>query len=449
LHGDPDLALSGFSIDTRTLARGDLFFAIPGERFDGHAFVPAALARGAGGVLVGAWPEESAPPERDAVVVLVDDTIRALQALGRYVRRRSDAWVVAITGSAGKTTTKEVAADLLGARYRVFRNRGNLNNHLGLPLSLLDLRHAPEVAVVELGMNHAGEIRRLVSIAEPEVRVWTNVSEVHAEFFASVEAIADAKAEILEAASPSSLLVANANDPRVMARVARFPGTIVTFGVETQAHIGAWSVEDLGLAGTRALVRWPEGERRLEIPLLGRGNLANVLAAMGVAREFGITFDEVAERVAGLRPAPHRGEIVRLARGVVVVDDAYNSNPQALERALDVVRHEMSGARRVAVVGEMLELGERASELHERCGRTAAAAGLAALVTIGGPAVRALGAAAVAAGLPAGAVAHAETSEEAADLVARLVRPGDLVLVKASRGVKAEFVVERLKAEFA
>ena len=438
--------LGGFSIDSRTLAPGDLFFAIRGDRFDGHAFVGDAVARGGCGVVVS---EASAVPAGTDVAILVDDTTRALQRLARYVRRRSGAVVVAITGSAGKTTTKEIIAALLAARYRVFRNVGNLNNHIGLPLSLLGLRAKPEIAVVELGMSHAGEIRTLVGIAEPEVRVWTNVGPVHQAFFSSVDAIADAKAEIFEGASRTSLLVANADDPRVMARVPRFEGRVRTFAIDQPADVRASNIEDLGIEGTRARVSTPAGEVAVTTALIGRGNLANALAATSVAVERGISLHEIADRLAGVRPASRRGEIWRLGRGVVVIDDSYNSNPTALQRVLEVVARERTAGRRVAVLGEMLELGEASASLHEACGRAAVAAGVTLLLTVGGTAVRALGEGAAAAGLPSAAVVHFDTSEAAAARIGELVAPGDLVLVKGSRGIRTDVVVDRLKAELA
>ena len=216
---DIDRAVAGFSFDTRTLARGDLFFALRGER-DGHAFVREAIRAGAAGAVISdrgliGTPELAATP-----LVVVSDTIAALQALGSHVRRSSGAAVVAVTGSAGKSTTKEITAEFLSARYRVFRNRGNLNNHIGLPLSLLELRRRPDIGVLELGMNHAGEISALVKMADPEVRVWTNVGPAHLEFFGTLDAVAEAKAEILEGARKDSLLVANADDDRVMRHAA-------------------------------------------------------------------------------------------------------------------------------------------------------------------------------------------------------------------------------------
>jgi UDP-N-acetylmuramoyl-tripeptide--D-alanyl-D-alanine ligase len=278
--GDAGTSIGRVSIDTRTLMPGDFFFALRGERFDGETFVGDALRKGAAGVLV--TDAGSAAEAGSAVVVEAADTTKALQDVGRFVRRESRARVVAITGSAGKTTTKEISADLLSARYQVFRNKGNLNNHIGLPLSLLELRSGPDVAVVELGMNHPGEIRTLVGIAEPEVRVWTNVGDAHIGFFASPDAIADAKAEVLENARKDDLLVANADDARIMARALSFDGRIVTFGVEADADVRATNVELRGLEGTAATVRTPAGDFQLRSPLLGLGNLSNVLAATAV-----------------------------------------------------------------------------------------------------------------------------------------------------------------------
>ncbi len=248
------------------------------------------------------------------VVVRVDDTTLALQRLAKHIRRASGAQVVAITGSAGKTTTKELTADLLEARYRVFRNHGNFNNHIGLPLSLLELRHRPEIAVVELGMNHAGEIRVLVDLAEPDVRVWTLVAEVHSAFFASMDAIADAKAEILDGATPRTLIVANAADPLVMARVRPTSSRVLTFGIDVAADVAATGVIDDGLSGTRATVATPSGPMTVvDVPLLGRGHLANALAAIAVAGEFGVPRDGMAARLAAARPAARRGEVWRLS----------------------------------------------------------------------------------------------------------------------------------------
>ena len=453
LQGSPAMTIAGISIDSRKLGAGDFFVAIRGERFDGHQFVGDVLARGASGVLLDTLPGDLASSRDRAanapVLIRAKDTTVALQAVARHVRRLAGCRVVAITGSAGKTTTKEVTAELLSARYRVFRNKGNLNNHIGLPLSLLELRDKPDVAVVELGMNHHGEIRTLVGIAEPDVRVWTNVGDAHLGFFESPDAIADAKGEILEYAASDTLLVANANDGRIMSRAADFAGRVVTFGIETQADVEARGVEALGLEGTAAAIHTRHGEARIRTPLLGMGNLANVLAATAVALELGVSLSDVVERVADLRPAAHRGELLRLPGGVTIVDDSYNSSPSALLRALETIGAATGSARKAAVLGEMLELGAHAERLHAECGRAAAGAGLDWLIAVGGAAARSMATAAVSSGMPSGAVVHVANREEAAAVTLERVRPGDLILVKGSRGIGTDFVVDRLKAEFA
>ena len=447
--GDGAREFGNVSIDTRTLKAGDLYVGVHGERFDGAGFAGAAIEAGAAGVVVprGSHGSAKALAERNAVVIEVDDTTVALQALAHAIRRESGTKVVAITGSAGKTTTKEVTSDFLEARYRVVRNRGNFNNHIGLPLSLIELRQRPEIAVVELGMNHAGEIGTLVRVAEPDVRVWTNVGEAHLGFFASLDAIADAKAEIFEGATASTLLVANADDPRVAARVGAFAGRVVTFGIEGDAaDVRASAVVDRGIDGTSARVTTRSGVVELTTPLVGRANLANILAATAVAEEFGVPLESVALRAAHLRPAAHRGEVVRLAGGVTVVDDSYNANPTATTKAIGVLTAG-GAARRIAVLGEMLELGERSASLHEEVGRAAAAAGIDLLLAVGGAPALALAEAAVASGMPRASVRYFATSDDAADAAVALVKTGDLVLVKGSRGVKTDRVVERLKAE--
>ena len=451
VSGDAARRIDRWSIDTRSLRPGDLFVAIRGDRFDGHQFVAAALAAGAAGAVVTATPAlpEAGKAGPAPLLIEVADTTRALQDASREIRRRSGAKVVAITGSAGKTTTKELAAEFLSVKYRVFRNRGNLNNHIGLPLSLLELRARPDVAVVELGMNHAGEIRTLVGIAEPDVRVWINVGDAHLGFFESGEAIADAKGEILEQARPTDVLVVNADDERVRARAGRFAGRTVAFGLSDAAHVRASGVQHLGLDGMTATVTTPHGEARMRLPLLGAGNLMNLLAATAVATELGVPVDAIAERAATVKPAAHRGELLRLPGGVTLIDDSYNSSPAALKTSLQILRAATGSARKIAVLGEMLELGAHANRLHEECGRAAADAGLELLIAVGGDPARTLGEAAREAGMGASAVIHVPTSDEAARVALEKIRPGDLVLVKGSRGIRTDVVVDRLKVEFA
>ena len=443
-----DREISGFSIDTRTIGPGDLFIAIRGDRFDGNAYVAEAVRNGAAAAIVSDSALTSAPELAGTPLIVVSDTIAALQLLANRVRRDSGAAVVAVTGSAGKSTTKEITATFLSSRYSVFRNRGNLNNHIGLPLSLLELRTRPDIGVLELGMNHAGEISALVAIAEPEVRVWTNVGPAHLEFFGTVDAIAEAKSEILERATSDSLLVANADDDLVMRHAPRFAGRVRTFGVERPADVRALAVRDLGVNGTAAIVRTPVGEAEIRTPLAGTANLSNVLAAAAVAIRFDVPLQDIVERAAGLKPVARRGEVIR-AGGVTIIDDSYNSNPKALSRALALLGAETRAARRVAVVGEMLELGEASRDLHRQAGEEAVRSHVDVVVAVGGVNARAVADGAMEAGLPASGVHYVENSQAAADLVATIVRSGDVVLVKGSRGIRTEAVVDRLKAELA
>jgi UDP-N-acetylmuramoyl-tripeptide--D-alanyl-D-alanine ligase len=453
IGGSPDAEIGHVTTDSRSLQAGDFFVALRGERFDAHAFVDDVLTRGASGVIVDdagrSLAGPAAAPDKSRPTIVVRDTLKALQDLAHAVRCEAGTKVIAITGSAGKTTTKEAIADLLSARCRVVKNKGNLNNHIGLPLSLMQLRERPDVAVMELGMNHPGEISTLVAIADPDVRVWTNVGDAHLGFFASPDAIADAKAEILEGADRDDLLVYNADDPRVTARVGAFIGRAVTFGLSEHADVRAEAVEDLGVDGTRARLVTPRGSRPVHSPLLGRGNLSNVLAAAAVAVDSGVELDDIAARIARLAPADRRGAVRRLRGGITLIDDSYNSSPAALLRALDVVAADTQASRKVAVLGEMLELGGHTTRLHQQCGRAAADAGVHQLFAVGGAPARALADAAVAAGLAAAAVRYFESSDAAAAAVAGALRSGDLVLVKGSRGSRTDIVADRIAAEHA
>jgi UDP-N-acetylmuramoyl-tripeptide--D-alanyl-D-alanine ligase len=297
-------------------------------------------------------------------------------------------------------------------------------------------------------MSGRGEIARLVRTAEPDVRVWTNVGEAHLGAFGSIDDIADAKAEITEAAGSGTVLVANADDPLIASRLGRFPGRLVTFGVESVADVRASDVVSRGMEGQSALVTTPGGAVTVDTPLAGRGNLENLLAAVAVATTLGVPLEQAAERASTLRAARHRGDVLRLGGGVVVIDDVYNSNPRALRMALDTLAESGAG-RRVAVLGEMLELGTTSEALHRACGEAVAAAGVKALVTVGGDPARQLGEAARLVGLADEAVHHVADASAAAELVPSVVRPGDTVLVKGSRGVGLERVVDRLKVELA
>ena len=435
-----ELVLTSVSIDSRTLEPGALFVAIRGQRFDGHDFLAQAAARGAVAALV----ERELEAPAGLVLVRVPDTTQALAALASAVRRALAVPVVAVTGSVGKTTTKDMTAELLGALGPVLKTEGNLNNQYGLPLTLLRLTPAHKAAVVELGMSAAGEIRALTKIAEPDVATITRIAPVHLEFFASLDAIADAKAEILEGLRPGGTAVLNGDDPHV-ARIGRgFPGRVVWYGRDRGFDVSAERWRGTGF-GMRFDMRMAGRTLDVALPLAGPHFAMNFLAAAAAAHALGVSPDAIADAAKHLRPARHRGELRRLGEGVIVLDDSYNSSPAALEAAV-VALGLLPGLRRVAVVGDMLELGEAGPRLHREAGR--ALAGRVDLVAAIGPLSKAIVEGALEAGLPAKAVVHFHDAASSLPAVVSLVTPGDAVLVKASRGMHLEEVVDALARRF-
>ena len=455
--GDPARVFATVSTDSRALVtpesrKDTLFIALKGPNFDGNTFVHELIQNGIAGVLISSELDLRALDvgrgTTDAAVIVVSNTLDALQRLAREVRRASGARVIAITGSAGKTTTKEMTAELLRARFDVFGNAGNLNNHIGLPLSLLELRRGAKIAVVELGMNHAGEIRDLVGIAEPDVRMWTNVGDAHIGHFGSRDAIADAKSEILGQASAATVLVANADDPLIVSRIGAFPGRTITFGTSATARVRATNLVDRGFDGTTADVTLAGGRSlSIGVPLPGLANLMNALAAIAVADDHGISAQDIATRLAAMRPVARRGEVISLANGARLIDDSYNASPAAMKLALASLKA-TPAKRRVAVIGEMRELGNLSRRLHAECGIAAADAGVDLLVVIGGEDADELASAAAHAGIAEGAgkgILRFSDSAAAAEGIEPLVRAGDLILIKGSRGTRTDIVADRLK----
>jgi UDP-N-acetylmuramoyl-tripeptide--D-alanyl-D-alanine ligase len=468
--GDPvaarqlDKPWSGAAIDTRKLRGGELFFALPGERTDGHRFVAAAAAMGAAACVV----HHDLEPPAGTALVRVDDTTRALHALIRHLRRGEGGEpprpraIAGITGSTGKTTTKELTAAMLGRRFRVARNEGNLNNLLGFPLSALNADDDTEWMVAEMGMSAAGELAQLTALARPDAVIYTNVRPVHLEFFDSVRGIAEAKAELLEGLVPGGLVIANAGDPEVTRFVRRFVAArrdggdrvrVVWYagpgGVEVEngeaAEVRAEDVRPAGggAPGSRfTLVVEGEagGAAEVHLPLHGDYNVDNALAAAAAAWALGVPLDDIAAAAGGARAVSGRGAVHRLPGEVTIVDDSYNSNPQALELALDSAAGLAAGGRRWAVLGDMLELGPEAPRFHRECGRHAAERGFSPVVAVG-PLSREIAAGAEEGGAEARWFAAAG---EAADFAAGQVADGDVLLVKASRGVGLDAVVERL-----
>ncbi|MFZ0796616.1 MAG: UDP-N-acetylmuramoyl-tripeptide--D-alanyl-D-alanine ligase [Terriglobales bacterium] len=427
-------AALGYSIDSRTVQPGELFFAVKGERLDGHDFVEQALSRGAIAAVV--RKDQLGRYSDPAGLLAVDDTLAALQTLATAVRKIWGKTAIGITGSMGKTTTKEAMAHLLAIKYRVHRTKGNFNNHFGLPLGLLTLEPEYDLAVVEMGMSHPGEISALAHIALPNQAVVTNVAPVHLESFDSIAGIARAKYELIEALPHGGTAVLNADDEYVCQFGRDFKGKVVMFGLKATADVRAENIEVLGAEGTRFDLVSNEVGQPVQSPLLGRHNVYNVLAAAAIALEHGITPSEIAGALPSLQPADKRGQVVQLGN-ITVLYDCYNSSPKALLAAVDTLAT-MPGRRRMVVAGEMLELGATGEQLHRECGRYMAASGIHFLLGVRGLA-KAMVEAALEAGLRAEFVA---TPEEAGEWLAREAREGDVVLLKASRGVKLEKALE-------
>jgi UDP-N-acetylmuramoyl-tripeptide--D-alanyl-D-alanine ligase len=424
----------GYSIDSRSVAPGQLFFAVKGERLDGHDFVEQALERGAVAAVVRRDQRARYPEEKR--LLGVEDTLVALQTLAMAVRRLWGKPLVAVTGSAGKTTTKEAIAHVLSSRWRVLKSEGNFNNHFGLPLMLLKLAPEHDVAVIEMGMSHAGEIRALAKIAQPEIGVVTNVAPVHLEFFDSLAGIARAKYELVESLPATGTAILNADDEYVSQFGRDFKGKVVMFGTRATADVRAEKIHTNGAEGAEFDVVMGSVTEHARLPLVGEHNVLNALAAVAVGLERGLKPAEAVGALATLAPAEKRGQVLHLGN-ITVINDCYNSNPKALAAMVDALAA-MPAKRRIVVAGEMLELGPAGEEMHRQAGGHIAVKKIDALVGVRGLA-QAMVAAAKQSGIRGEFVA---SSEEAGDWLARETRDGDVVLLKASRGVKLEKALE-------
>jgi UDP-N-acetylmuramoyl-tripeptide--D-alanyl-D-alanine ligase len=433
------LAVSGYSIDSRTVNAGELFFAVRGARFDGHDFLEGALERGAVAAVVSRARVATLPDAVLAAPLLIaEDPLMALQALAAHVRRRWGKHVVAITGSAGKTTTKEAVAVALGAKLNVLKSRGNLNNGFGLPLELLRLEPEHDIAAVEMGMNHAGEIAALALIASPDWGVVTNVGTAHIENFSDGQAgIARAKFELVASLPGSGVAFLNCCDPYVSQFGRDFPGRVVYFGDGPCADPQILETRE-DEEGLHLKFRAGEREGELTLKLLGTHNASNAMAGLAVALEAGVDLDLAVAALSTLTAGDKRGQVIHVD-GATILNDSYNSNPEALRTMIRTLAARPA-QRRILVAGEMLELGEYGPDLHAACGRAAAEAGLDLVAGVQGNAVH-LAAAACTSGV---ASLFLPSAEEAGLWLKQTLRPGDVALVKGSRGVHLERALEVL-----
>ncbi len=431
-----DAEALGYSIDSRTVLPGDLFFAVRGERLDGHDYVEAALERGAVAAVV-AKDHRQIFAQRNKLIV-VDDTLAALQRLSGMVRCVWGHAVVGVTGSAGKTTTKECIAHVLSAKYKVLKSEGNLNNHFGMPLQLLKLQPEHQIAVIEMGMSHSGEIAALAKLAQPNTGVVTMVAPVHLEFFDSIKGIARAKYELIEHLPRGGCAVLNADDEYVSQFGRDFHGTVLMFGVRHAADLRAEHVEMLGSGGSKFDLYYRDQRIPTVMPLIGEHNVYNALAAVAVGLHHGVPLRDAVDALKTLQASDKRGQVVEIA-GATVINDCYNSNPKALNAMVNALA-KMPAERHIVVAGEMLELGSDGERLHRECGQHLAGR---AEILIG---VRGFAKTMVEAARDAGVQAEfVASAEEAGRWLAKNVRPGDAVLLKASRGVKLERAIENWK----
>jgi UDP-N-acetylmuramoyl-tripeptide--D-alanyl-D-alanine ligase len=433
---------TGVAIDSRAMNEGDLFVAIHGLHFDGHDFIPRAIEKGARAVVVS--QDVEAPPE--VSIIRVGDAQLALGELASWWRERFSIPCVAITGSNGKSTTKEMTASIVGSMGQVLKTEGNYNNLIGLPLTVLRWRDHHDVAVLEMGMNAPGEISTLTAIARPDVGVVTNVTAAHLEKLRSVEQVARAKSELFEAMEECGIAVVNDEDQWVRAMGQRFSGKAISFGMRDDSTVQFRHMVSEGLDSTELTLRIGSEERTIHLPVPGAHNVMNALAAFAVGHALGLELDTMIDCFNRFKPMSMRFECVQLTNGVRLVNDSYNANPQSMRAAFRTVGSAKRAGRFVAVLGDMFELGEQAAELHREVGEAAAQAGVSKLFIIGEHASD-VARGAERGGLNNSHVSVVEDMDRLAPMVVEDMKAGDVVLVKGSRGMKMERLVEYVKRE--
>jgi len=430
---NPDVVVSSVVIDSREVKPDSVFFAIKGDRLDGHQFIAQALESARAAVVAQVPP--SVP--RDKGIVRVGDTTQALQELARSIRKRYKFLLIGITGSAGKTTTKEMIATLAGMERRTWKSWGNFNNLIGCPLCIDNTPDDAEVVVSEMGMNHKGEIATLAGLTRPDVGVYTNIGPVHIEFFGTIEKIGEAKRELLENLAPNGTVVLNVDNESVMNISRGFEGRKITYGIDHPADFRPTHIVERGLLGTRFTLQG----HMFDLSLPGRHNLENLLAAIATARSIGISWEGIERGVREVKPAYHRGVVIPW-RGARLYDDTYNSNPYALSRAFALLEQADVQGRRIAVIGDMLELGDRELEYHREAGR-GIPNDIDVVIAVGKRS-KALLEGARQAGFSDQRLHHFDDAESAAAFLESFIEPGDLVLIKASRGIALDRMIDRL-----
>ena len=446
LQGKGSSFIQGISTDSRTVAEGELFIALKGSRFDGHHYALEALKKKAGGVLI----EEDKVGDiwwngyRSKPVIAVRDTLSALGDIAQNWRRKYRTPVVALTGSNGKTTTKEMIAACLETTFPLLKTKGNLNNLIGLPLTLLTLTEKERVVVLEMGMNVPGEIRRLTEIAEPDVGLITNIQKVHLEGMGSLERLKEEKGELFRRMRRDGTILVNQDDPRVMELADDYRGQKITFGIEHPAEVMAKEIRLRGEEGTFFTLILESEAMEIHLRLLGRHFVADALSAVGVACLFGLEMKQAKEALEHFQPFPMRMEVVPLKGGITLINDAYNANPSSMELALETLMEVKGEGRAIAVLGDMLELGEFAKEAHQQLGQKVGELSIDFLLALGEEASVVVESA-IRHGFPLARTKVVESYSEAVSILREMVQNGDWILVKGSRGMAMEKIVEALR----
>ncbi len=446
LQGRDDIVFHAISTDSRTVTEGALFIALKGERFDGHHFAIEALEKKAGGVVI---EEDRAGDIRwngyqTRPVIVVKDTLHAFGDIARDRRRKYGVPVVALTGSNGKTTTKEMISACLETTFPILKTKGNLNNLIGLPLTLLNLTEKERVVVLEMGMNVPGEIRRLTEIAEPDVGLITNIQRAHLEGVGSLERIKEEKGELFRRMRRDGSIIVNQDDPRVIDLGEEFPGQKITFGIDHPADVMAREIRIKGREGTSFILILEGEETEVRLPLLGKHFVHNALSAIAAASLFGVEPERTIEALEQFRPFSMRMEVLSLGSGKTLINDAYNANPNSMELALQTLSEAKGKGRAIAILGDMLELGEFTVEAHRQLGKKVAELSIDLLLAIGEEAPVVVESA-IREGLGHERARVVESHSEAASISREFAREGDWILVKGSRGMSMEKVVEGLK----
>ncbi|MFQ5672086.1 MAG: UDP-N-acetylmuramoyl-tripeptide--D-alanyl-D-alanine ligase [Nitrospinales bacterium] len=450
LFGSGDKYFRGVSIDSRTIRPRELYFCIRGEHYDGHDFISEAVEKKASGVILsneGKIPKafhDAGGASDFPFIIRVRDTLTALQDCARFHRKQFQVRVVAITGTNGKSTTKEMAAAIAERKFKTLKTEGNFNNHIGLPLTLFNLDAGHEVAVLEMGMSAAGEIRRLAEIAEPEVGIISNISEGHLVKLRTLKNVQAAKGELFQALNQKGTAIVNADDPLVLDLARSLRSRVVTFAIDNPADIRADDIRPRGNDGYDFNLRLFEREMPVFLPFLGRCNIYNALAAIAAGHSLGVDTEAISRGLENCRLMDQRFQVLRY-RSMTIINDTYNANPRSMREALAILSQYQISGRRFFVIGDMLELGDAEQEAHTRLGEETAGSPVDFFVTVGKRAALA-GQSALKAGMTANRAVILNNHQEAVDYLSKNARPGDCLLFKGSRGSKMEKVVQGFTA---